>query len=94
MERPESPTPRSFAVPAGIPNERQHPGSTNSQSNDHDRAQSRPASLRDPNGGFQRKPKLTSTMLNVLSWSAGASRASLLIGLQSVFQTANLAIGE
>ncbi|MBY8823360.1 hypothetical protein [Sphingomonas colocasiae] len=36
-------------------------------------AQSRPASLLDPNGGFQQKPTLTLTPLNVSSWSAADS---------------------
>lgn len=36
-------------------------------------AQSRPASLPDPIGALQQKPTLTSTMLNVLSWSSAAA---------------------
>jgi hypothetical protein len=38
-------------------------------------AQSRPAGLRDPNGGFQQKPMLKSTPLNVSSWSGAARKA-------------------
>ena len=35
-------------------------------------AHKRPAGLRVSNGGFQQKPTLTSTTLNVLSWSEAA----------------------
>lgn len=37
------------------------------------RAQSRPACLHGTNGRFQQKPLLTSTALNVLSWSVTAA---------------------
>lgn len=38
------------------------------------RAQSRPANLRYPNGGFQRKPTLASPTLNILSWVVSCHR--------------------
>lgn len=44
-------------------------GSGSFHSHDRNRAQSQPAGLRDSNGGFHLIPALTSTTLNVLSWS-------------------------